>query len=77
MQQKVVKMVKELSEGISFEDDSDLFAKGIIDSFAVVSMVAEIENEFDIELDAEDIIPENFQTVNAIIKLIEKRLNNI
>lgn len=77
MHQKVVKMLKEISEGISFEYDSDLFAKGIIDSFAVVSMVAEIENEFDIELEAEDIIPENFQTVNAIIKLIEKRLNNI
>jgi acyl carrier protein len=77
MHQKVVEMVKELSEGISFEDDSDLFVKGIIDSFAVVSMVAEIENEFNIELEAEDIIPENFQTINAITKLIEKKLNNI
>lgn len=74
MKQKIINMIKKFNTDGIFEENSDLFAKGIIDSFAVVTLVSEIEEKFNIELEAEDIIPENFQTINAIMVLVEKNL---
>lgn len=76
MKQKIINMIKKINSDVIFEENSDLFAKGIIDSFAVVTLVSEIEEKFNIELEAEEIIPENFQTINAIMALVEKNSRN-
>ena len=40
--------------------------------FAMISLVAELTDEFDVDISATDVIPENFQTVGAIKALIER-----
>lgn len=57
----------------SIEDDELLIESGIIDSLAVLKLVSAIEERFRIEVLDEELIPENFQTVNDIIKLIESK----
>ena len=41
----------------------------------MISLVAELSDEFDVDITAQDIIPENFETPAAILKMIE-RLEN-
>lgn len=52
-------------------DELDLLVNGILDSLAVLKMVAYIENKYDIALEPEELDPEIFNSVNAIQALIE------
>ena len=47
---------------------------GIIDSFTVINVVSDLEDEFDIEIDAKYVIAENFRNKEAIIALVQKLL---
>ena len=51
--------------------EDDLLETGLIDSFEIVNVVMELEGTLNIEIDPELVTPENFQTVDAIVKLIE------
>ena len=57
---------------VDFENETALIDDGILDSFDVVSIISTLDDEFDVEIEAMDIIPENFETVSAISKLIER-----
>jgi len=46
------------------------------DSMAIVTLIEELENEFDIEFNDEDITEDNFLTINTLITLIEKYLHD-
>ena len=49
----------------------DLLEEGLIDSFEIVNIVVELEEAFHIEIEPEFILPENFQTVESIVNLVE------
>lgn len=54
-------------EGKTFVDD------GVLDSFDIVTLVGEIVDAFGVEIAVEDIIPENFNSVDAIMELINRK----
>ena len=49
---------------------------GILDSFDIVTLVSEINDAFDIEFPVSEIIPENFENIDALYKTIEKVKEN-
>ncbi|MGD9553980.1 MAG: phosphopantetheine-binding protein [Arcobacteraceae bacterium] len=55
-----------------FLDEVDFIEEGMLDSFDVITLVTELEESFDIQIDGADIIPENFCSINAIKELILK-----
>ena len=73
MKEKVLKVLLEVNPAI--KDGVNLISEGIMDSFEVVNIVVELEEAFDIEIEPEDVIAENFETVDAICKLVEKTMN--
>ena len=44
----------------------------ILDSFDIVTLIAEISDNFDVTISAEHIIPENFNSAEALYALIQK-----
>jgi acyl carrier protein len=58
----------------SLAPDEDLLEKGIIDSLGIMKLVVFIEETFGIEVIDEEIIPENFQTINMMVKFIEQKI---
>lgn len=73
MQEKIVDLLKEINGKDAVTDfDSDLFANDMLDSLGVAQLVAGLEDIFGIEIDPEDILPENFSTVNEIDALVNK-----
>jgi acyl carrier protein len=56
--------------------DSDLLELRIIDSLGVLKLVLFLEQTFGIQLEDEDLIPENFQTLNRIVTFVEQKLRN-
>jgi D-alanine--poly(phosphoribitol) ligase subunit 2 len=63
---------KEIAKGRELTDDESLLEGGILDSLAIVKLVSYIEDEFDIEVPDSDFDPENFETISAIVQLIER-----
>lgn len=73
MKEQIIKILTELrpefdftQEGVNFIED------GMLDSFDMVSLVDSIETEFGVAISGVDVLPENFCTVEAICKTIEK-----
>lgn len=54
-------------------NDLDLLQSGVLDSLAVLRMVAFIEDEFDITLQPDEIDPLNFKSINAIAELVDSK----
>ncbi|HFP7794497.1 TPA: acyl carrier protein [Campylobacter jejuni] len=63
-----------IGKGDISELDIDLFSSGKIDSLDIINLVGEIEKFYQVELDFEDLIPENFENFNSIRNLIDKGL---
>lgn len=72
MEQKVLEILKEIGNGDNFENSVDFIGDGLIDSFGVIALVGALEEAFEIEVDGGDILPENFNSMEAIIELIVK-----
>lgn len=69
---KLLSILKELKSDVDFENQSSLVDDGILDSLEIVFLIAQIEEAFAIEIDPDDIDPDNFQSVEAMMSMIEK-----
>ena len=69
---KLMRILSELSSDIDFETEDALIDGGMLDSFDIVTLVAEIDDAFGIEIPAEALIPENFNSAKAIFMLIQQ-----
>lgn len=75
MKRKIWEILNAINPKIEEDMEEDLLKAGLIDSFQIVNIVAELENEFEIEFDPELIISDNFNTIDSITKVIEKIIN--
>jgi acyl carrier protein len=57
-----------------FADDDSFIERGIIDSTAVMELVAFLENRFRIKLLDQDLVPANLDSVNGLARFVESRL---
>ena len=57
---------------VDFALEEDLIGDGILDSLDIVTLITEINCTFDVSIPAEEIIPENFASADAILALIER-----
>ena len=69
---KLMRILSELSSDIDFETEDALIDGGMLDSFDIVTLVAEIDDAFGIEIPAEALIPKNFNSAKAIFALIQQ-----
>jgi D-alanine--poly(phosphoribitol) ligase subunit 2 len=72
MKEKIIEIIRNMKQDQEFESDTDLVEEGILDSFDIANLMIELELEFEIEISGLDIIPENFSTIDSMIRLIEK-----
>ena len=55
------------------KNDLPLLEKEILDSMGIFQVVAFLESEFGIEIDDEDLVPDNFGTIDDIARLVESK----
>lgn len=70
--EELLKLLKKIKPEVNFEGNEHLIDNEELDSFDIVSIVSAIDEEFDVEIGAGDIVPENFNSVTAMYKLIQK-----
>lgn len=69
---ELLEILNEIKPGVDFEKETALVDDGILDSLAIIRLVGEIDDEFDVEIGVTDLVPENFNSAKAIMALIEK-----
>jgi len=72
MEERLLKILSELRPEVDFTSETALVDDGILDSFDMVALVTEINDEFDVRIGIENLVPENFNSVDSIIELIER-----
>ena len=70
--EELLEVLKKVKPGVDFENNHNLIDEEILDSFDLVSIVAAINEEFDIQITAKDIVPENFNSIEEMYALVEK-----
>ncbi len=71
--EKLMQILTEACPGVEFDGQTALIDDGILGSLDIVTIVSEIMEEFDVEITVDDLVPENFNSVQAIMALIEAR----
>lgn len=74
--QTLYDILMEIDDSIDWKNENALIDDRILDSFGVISLVSELEDSFRIEIEAAYIIPENFNSMEAMWKMIEKLREN-
>lgn len=72
MRETLMGILTELRPDVDFEQEKELISGGILESFDIVSLVAELTDEFDITIRPKDLVPENFNSVDALLAMIEE-----
>lgn len=68
----LLEILQDLHPEVDFETCDTLVDDKIIDSFDIVSIISEVNEEFDVVIPAEEIIPENFNSAEALYDLIQR-----
>ena len=72
MEERVLEILEEYCEEALTYTGDNMMEEGVIDSFTVINIVSELEDEFDIEVDAKYVVAENFKNKEAIIDLVRR-----
>ncbi|MBQ3515918.1 MAG: acyl carrier protein [Lachnospiraceae bacterium] len=71
----ILEILSNVRDDVDFANSSNFIDDGLLDSFDIVTLVEEIEEQFDIEMKGSDIVPDNFVSVETIEKLVERYQN--
>ena len=75
MREQLLALLDEIRPDVEFEKETKLIDDGILDSFDIISIVNELNEHYDIEIDVDDLEPENFNSVEAMLELIQTLQN--
>ena len=70
--EKLIEALKRVNPSIDYVNEKALYTGKIIDSIDMTSILAELEDTFDIEIDMEYITPENFDSVEAMWEMVQE-----
>ncbi|SHH37683.1 Phosphopantetheine attachment site [Clostridium collagenovorans DSM 3089] len=70
--EKLLEILDEIDSTIDYEKEKRLIDEGYLDSLSILSLVTELEDGFDIEIRPVDLVPANFNSVEAMWNMIQR-----
>ena len=74
--EELLEILRDIDDSVDYEKETALIDDHILDSFAIITLISEIEEAFDIEVAAAEMTPENFNSAAAMWKMIERLQEN-
>jgi len=68
----LLEILQELHDDIDFDTHESLIDDKVIDSFDIITLIAEVDDRIGVTIPPEELVPENFNSYKAISKLIER-----
>lgn len=75
--EKLLEILKSVRDDIDFANEDKLIDNEILDSFDIVSIVGELCDAYDITITVDDMEPENFNSAEAILALVERLIDEM
>lgn len=72
MEERIIEILNDIDEDIVSSESNNLVEEGIIDSFTIVEILSDIEEQFGIKIPNVQVLPENFASVEKIVLLVER-----
>ncbi len=69
---KLLEILNDVRPDVDFKNETKLIDNGILDSLNIMEIIAEISDEFDIELSPADIVPANFNSAESLWAMIQR-----
>jgi acyl carrier protein len=73
--ERLLKILDGIRPDVDFASETSLMDEGILDSFDVVSIISELNDEYDIAIRITELSPENFNSAEAIFQMVERLRN--
>ncbi len=70
--EQLIEILEEIKEGVDYNTCTTLIDDQILDSFAILSLVSEIEDNFDVEVSSSELTPENFNSAKSLWAMITR-----
>lgn len=70
--EKLREILEDLHEEYDYETCTTLIDDKLLDSLDIVTLISEIYSEFDVDVPPEEMIPENFNSMQAIYDMIQR-----
>lgn len=75
VKESVLEILKEVKPTKELEGISSIIDDGYIDSFELMLLISKLSEIFGIEIGVDDIIPENFNSVDNIVDMVSEKIN--
>lgn len=72
--EKIMEILKELRPDVDFEAEKALIDGGILSSFDIMTLIEELSDAYDIDIETDEIIPENLNSAEGIYKMVQRVL---
>lgn len=73
MRDTILEILKEIRPDVDFENETLLIDDGILTSLDIVAIVSDLNDEFDVDISPDDLLPENFNSVDAMVELVSEQ----
>ena len=70
--ERLIELLEEIKEDIDYENETALIDDELLDSFDILQLISAIDDEFDVAIPAAMIIPQNFNSVEALWNMIQE-----
>lgn len=70
--ERLIKILQEVKPGVDFTTSKAIVDEGLLVSMDIVRLINKLSDEFDIELEVTDLVPENFNSLEAMMAMIKR-----
>ena len=68
----IIDLLKDVEEDVDYENCTTLVDDRVLDSFDILSIISSINDEFDVSVPAKDIVPDNFNSAQAMLDMVKR-----
>ncbi len=70
--ERLIEILEDIQPDVDYENCTDLIDGHYLSSLDIISLIAELEDEYDITVPAVEIVPDNFNSAEKIMRMIER-----
>ena len=72
MREQIIEILMDIDNSIDYENEKALIDDQLLDSFALITLIGELEDAFDIRITTVDMVPENMNSVDAMEAMVKR-----
>lgn len=72
MREQIIDILMDIDNSVDYENETALIDDQLLDSFALITLIGELEDAFGIRITTVDMIPENMNSVDAMAAMVER-----